>query len=41
MPRGPAAFREKIIALARARRGPKELANEFVASDQSFRNWSV
>ncbi|MBX9857654.1 MAG: transposase [Gemmatimonadaceae bacterium] len=43
MPRRPAAYpvayREQIIALARAGRSPKELAKEFEPSEQTIRNW--
>lgn len=35
----PAAYRERIIALARAGRSPKELAKEFEPSVQTIRNW--
>lgn len=35
----PAAYREQIIALARAGRNPKELAKEFEPSEQTIRNW--
>ena len=35
----PAAYREQIIALARAGRSPKELAKEFEPSEQTIRNW--
>ncbi len=37
----PAAYREQIIALARAGRSPKELAKEFEPSEQTIRNWGV
>lgn len=43
MPRRPAAYppayREQIIALARAGRTAKELAREFEPSEQTIRNW--
>jgi len=43
MPRRPAAYlaayREQIIALARAGRTSKELAKEFEPSEQTIRNW--
>ena len=43
MPRRPAAYppayREQIIALARAGRSSKELAKEFEPSEQTIRNW--
>ena len=43
MPRRPAAyppaFREQIIALARAGRSAKELAQEFEPSEQTIPNW--
>jgi len=43
MPRRPAAYppayREQIIALARAGRTAKELAHEFEPSEQTIRNW--
>jgi transposase len=43
MPRRPAAYppayREQIIALARAGKSPKELAQEFEPSEQTIRNW--
>lgn len=35
----PAAYREQIIALARAGRSAKELAQEFEPSEQTIRNW--
>lgn len=35
----PAAYREQIIALARAGRNLKELAKEFEPSEQTIRNW--
>ena len=35
----PAAYREQLIALARAGRTPKELAVEFEPSEQTIRNW--
>ena len=35
----PAAYREQIIALARAGRTSKELAKEFEPSEQTIRNW--
>ena len=35
----PAAYREQIIALARAGRTPKQLAAEFEPSEQTIRNW--
>ena len=35
----PAAYREQIIALARAGLSPKELAKEFEPSRQTIRNW--
>lgn len=45
MPRRPAAYppayREQIIALARAGRSSKELAQEFEPSEQTIRNWLV
>lgn len=43
MPRHPAAYppayREHIIALARAAHASKELAQEFEPSEQTIRNW--
>jgi transposase len=43
MPRRPAAYlatyRERIIALARAGRSPKELAKEFEPSERTIRKW--
>lgn len=43
MPRRPAAYppayREQIIALARAGRTAKQLAAEFEPSEQTIRNW--
>jgi transposase len=43
MPRRPKAYspayREQIIALARAGRNAKELAAEFEPSEQTIRNW--
>ncbi len=43
MPRRPAAYpsayREQIIALARAGRTSRELAHEFEPSKQTIRNW--
>ena len=43
MPRRPAAYppayRERIIALARASKSPKELAQEFEPSEQTIQNW--
>ncbi|WP_396204012.1 transposase [Gemmatimonas sp.] len=43
MPRRPAAYppayREQIIAMARAGRTPKELAKKFEPSEQTIRNW--
>lgn len=38
-PAYPAAYREQIIALARAGRSSKELAQEFEPSEQTIRNW--
>lgn len=35
----PPAYREQIIALARAGRNAKELAAEFEPSEQTIRNW--
>ena len=35
----PAAYREQIIALARAGRSAKALADEFEPSEQTIRNW--
>jgi len=35
----PAAYREQIIALARAGRTAKQLAAEFEPSEQTIRNW--
>jgi transposase len=35
----PAAYREQLIALARAGRTPKELAVELEPSEQTIRNW--
>ena len=35
----PAAFREQIVALARAGRTPAELSREFGPSAQSIANW--
>ena len=35
----PPAYREQIIALARAGRTPQELAAEFEPSEQTIRNW--
>ena len=35
----PPAYREQIIALARAGRTPKELAAAFEPSEQTIRNW--
>ena len=35
----PAAYREQIIAFARAGSSPKELAKEFEPSEQTIRNW--
>ncbi len=43
MPRRPAAYppayREQIIALARAGKSAKELSQEFEPSEQTIRNW--
>ena len=35
----PAEFRQKIVDLVRAGRGPAELAEEFEPSEQTIRNW--
>jgi transposase len=35
----PAAYREQIIALARAGKSAKQLAQEFEPSEQTIRNW--
>lgn len=35
----PAEFRQKIVDLVRAGRGPAELAREFEPSEQTIRNW--
>jgi len=35
----PAAYREQIIALARAGRSPQELAKEFEPTERTIRNW--
>ncbi len=35
----PAAYREQIIAVVRTGGSPKELANLFDPSEQSFLNW--
>jgi transposase len=35
----PAAYREQIIALARAGRSAKELAQKFEPSEQRIQNW--
>jgi transposase len=35
----PLEFRAKIVELARARRGPEDLAAEFELSNQTIRNW--
>lgn len=37
----PAAFREQIVALARAGRSPVELSREFGPTTQSITNWIV
>jgi len=38
-PAYPAAFREQMIAMARAGRTPEDLAREFEPSAQAIRNW--
>lgn len=38
-PAYPPAYREQIIAWARAGRSPKELAREFEPSEQTIRHW--
>jgi len=35
----PAEFREQIVALHRAGRTPRELADEFEPSEQTIRSW--
>jgi transposase len=35
----PPEFRQQIVELVRAGRGPKELAREFEPSEQTIRNW--
>lgn len=37
----PAAFRERIVELARAGRSVQQLAAEFEPSEQTIRNWIV
>ena len=37
----PAAFREQIVDLARAGKGPAELSREFGPTAQSIANWIV
>ncbi|MBT3223702.1 MAG: transposase [Proteobacteria bacterium] len=39
MPDIPLEFREQIVALARAGRGPEELAREFEPSAKTIRTW--
>ena len=38
-PRYPDEFRQQILELARAGRGPDELAKEFEPTAQTIRNW--
>ncbi len=35
----PPEFRQQMVELVRAGRGPKELAREFEPSEQTIRNW--
>ena len=38
-PQYPLEFRQQMVALARAGRSPKALAQEFEPSEQTIRNW--